>query len=261
MEHARAELADAEQRYGPDHPDRISLQREVTTLEGELAAMPADAGASSTAPVEADNPAYVQIQAQLSATKNDLAALQEQMAKLRAQIEEYQRNISLSPQVEKRYHELTRDYENARLKYAEVRSKQQEAKAAQNLEADRKGERFTLIDPPLPPERPVSPNRVLILALGLVLSVGLAVGTLMMTERFDTSIRGRSDLQELLGTAPLALVPYIVTKAEIRAAWRRMWATAGSAVAAVCVAVVLVHLFYRPLDVLWFSVSRRFGLG
>ena len=44
-----------------------------------------------------------------------------------------------------------RDYDNTRLKYAEIRSKQSEAKTAQNLEADRKGERFTLIDPPLPP--------------------------------------------------------------------------------------------------------------
>jgi hypothetical protein len=34
----------------------------------------------------------------------------------------------------------------------------------------------------------------------------------------------------------------------------------GTAFASVCLAVVLVHLFYRPLDVLWFSFAHRFGL-
>jgi len=38
------------------------------------------------------------------------------------------------------------------------------------------GRAFTLIDPPLPPEEPVSPNRKLIFAAGLILSVGLAAG-------------------------------------------------------------------------------------
>ena len=76
----------------------------------------------------------------------------------------------MSPQVEQQYRELTRDYDNTRLKYQEIRSKQSEAKTAQNLEADRKGERFTLIDPPLPPEEPISPNRKLIFMAGFILS-------------------------------------------------------------------------------------------
>ena len=54
----------------------------------------------------------------------------------------------MSPQIEKQYRELSRDYENARAKYQEIRAKQMEAQTAQNLETDRKGERFTLIEPP-----------------------------------------------------------------------------------------------------------------
>ena len=42
-----------------------------------------------------------------------------------------------------------------------------EAQLAQNLETNRKGERFTLIEPPLPPEEPVSPNRLAVLIIGL----------------------------------------------------------------------------------------------
>ncbi len=264
LETARAALAAASEKYGPDHPDRIRLQKQVEGLEVELAAaLPAAAAPDPTKvapPIEADNPAYVQIQAQISATHSELDALATEMGKLRAQADSYQSNISLSPQVEKEYRELSRDYDNARIKYAEIRSKQQEAKTAQNLEADRKGERFTLIEPPLPPEEPVSPNRKLILAAGLVLSLGLTFGVLRLLEMTDSTIRSRQDLINLTGIPPLALVPHIGTAAEFRAARRRMWLATGTSVATVCIAVVLIHFLYMPLDVLWFAVARRFGL-
>jgi succinoglycan biosynthesis transport protein ExoP len=262
LESARSAFAAASGKYSPDHPDVIRFQREVKDLEAQLAAVPPPAAAADPAsgsPVDADNPAYVQIQAQVVATRNEIAALDTSTAKLRDKAADYQRNLSMSPQVEREYRELTRDYDNARLKYAEIRSKQQEAKTAQNLEADRKGERFTLIDPPLPPEEPVSPNRSLIFIAGFVLSLGVAFGVLWLLEKMDTTIRGRGDLFDLTGIPPLALVPHIGTQADFRAARRRMWLAAGTSAAALCVAVVLVHFFYLPLDVLWFNVARRLG--
>ncbi len=262
LESARAAFAAANGKYSPDHPDVIRLQREVKDLEAQVATLPPPAAAAdpeNAPPVDADNPAYVQIQAQVVATRNEIAALDASTAKLRDKAADYQRNLSMSPQVEKEYRELTRDYDNARLKYTEIRSKQQEAKTAQDLEADRKGERFTLIDPPLPPEEPISPNRLLIFIAGLVLSLGATCGVLWVLEKMDTTIRGRGDLFDLTGIPPLALVPHIGTQAEVRAARRRMWLAAGTGAAALCAAVVLVHFFYLPLDVLWFNVARRLG--
>jgi succinoglycan biosynthesis transport protein ExoP len=265
LQSAQAALADAQGRYGPEHPDRVRLQRVVDTLQQELSdAQRTPATAQETGrhlkPTDADNPAYVQIQAQLSGTINDLAAADEQVAKLRTRVSDYQRNISLGPQVEQQYRELMRDYDNTRLKYAEVRSKQTEAKASQDLETDRKGERFTLIDPPLPPEEPVSPNRMLILVLGFFFSCGLAAGTLWLTEKVDTSVRGRLDLLALTGAPPLALVPLITTEGDRRIERKYRRLAVGGALASVCVAVVLLHFFYMPLDVFWYTLARRMGL-
>ena len=264
LQSTEAALTEARQRYSPEHPDRIRLEREVTDLQAQLASSPAAAApaavdAASMKPIDADNPAYVSIQAQLSATRGELAALATEMNKLRTQADGYQHNLTLTPQVEKEYRELSRDYDNARVKYAEVRSKMVEAKTAQDLESDRKGERFTLIEPPLPPEEPVSPNRRLILVFGFVLSAALTAGLLWFLETMDSTVRGRHDLLNLTGVAPLALVPHIVTASEVRAARRRVWLAAGSATATVCVAVVLTHFFVMPLDVLWFTFARRFG--
>jgi len=260
LESARASLAEISGRYSPEHPDRMRLQHAVDALQAQMDAAPASAvEPPKMTPKEADNPAFVQIQAQLSATLNELAALDEQVAKLRARSNEYQKNVSLAPQVEQQYRELGRDYDNTKLKYMEIRSKQAEAKTAQNLESDRKGERFTLIDPPLPPEEPVSPNRKLIFVLGLFLSVGLAVAALWLFEMLDGSVRNRLDLLSLTGVPPLALVPHIATDSERRAGRRRMRLAFGSAMASLCIAVALAHFLYRPLDVLWFTFARRMG--
>ncbi len=74
------------------------------------------------------------------------------------------------------------------------------------------------------------------------------------------TVRNRDDLLQLIGVAPLALVPHIGTNAEAKAARRRFRLALGSAAGTACMALVLVHLFYRPLDVIWYSYMQRFGL-
>jgi len=280
LEEAQGQLAEARKRYAPDHPDRVRLEREVTSLQAQLAASEREAPAgaatgvssqstsamtaataagAAVAPTDADNPAYIEIKAQLSATLNDIKSQADELAKLRAQAERYQRDVSLAPAVEKEYRDLMRDYDNAHAKYEEIRSKQVEARTAQDLEANREGERFTLIDPPLAPQEPVSPNRKLIVAAGMILSAGFAAGLLWLLEKIDTTIRTRSELLQLVGIPPLALVPHIGTEGERRSARRRRQFAAAGGMASLCIAIVLVHFFYQPLDVLWFTWARRFG--
>jgi uncharacterized protein involved in exopolysaccharide biosynthesis len=262
LDAARAELAAASERYGPEHPDRVRLGREVTALEAKLAALPAaPAPGAAFKAVNGDNPAFVQIQAQLSANINDRNALNEQMGKLRSEITDTRRKISVSPQIEREYREMSRDYDNARAKYQEIRAKQMEAQTAQNLETDRKGERFTLIEPPMMPEKPVSPNRGALLIVGIMLSLFAAAGLVWLLERLDSTVRGRKDLLQLLGVAPLAIVPRIVTAVERGAARRQMRYTAlAASFLGFALLLASLHIFLRPLDSLWFALVRKLGI-
>jgi hypothetical protein len=94
---------------------------------------------------------------------------------------------------------------------------------------------------------------------GFVLSIALTAALLWFLETMDATVRSRGDLFDLTGVPPLALVPHIITASELRAARRRAWLTVGTATAAVCVTVALTHFFYRPLDVLWFTLVHRAG--
>jgi uncharacterized protein involved in exopolysaccharide biosynthesis len=264
LDEARGELAAARKRYSPQHPDVQRLEKRVAALEAALVpenASPVAPGSATRLAVDnPDNPAYIQLKAQLSGVLNDLQALQAQDRELRARVADYQRKILLSPEVEKEYRELARDLESAQLKYQEVRSKQMEAQFAQNLEINRKGERFTLIEPPLPPEEPVSPNRPAILVLGLILSLALGAGVAALLESVDATVRGRRDVVELLQAAPLAIVPRITTTSDVRAAKRRARLTVCTTAAACVMTILAVHFFYRPLDVLWFAAIRHLGM-
>jgi len=259
LSEAKAKLASALEKYSPTHPDVVRLQREIDNLE-KAAQAEAGAGTRQTAREHADNPVYIQVKGELDALTVDRESEVKKRDELQAKLDDYDKRMAQSPDVERQYREMARELDSAQLKYQEILSKQTEAQVAQNLETERKGEKFTLIEPPQPPEKPVSPNRPLILIAGLVMAVGLGMGAVMARESLDASVRGPNDIRSLLQVPALASIPIIVTTAD-RARRRRLrlfsW---GTGVAVVVFCIFGVHFFVRPLDVVWANLLRRFGV-
>jgi hypothetical protein len=117
-----------------------------------------------------------------------------------------------------------------------------------------------MIEPPLPPEKPISPPRLLMLVAGFVLSLGGGAGATLMRDKLDASVRGVQDMRALLMVPPLAAIPRIVTQAEQRKHRRNVRYTWAGALAGISTVLVTVHFLLVPLDVLWLAMLRRFGL-
>jgi uncharacterized protein involved in exopolysaccharide biosynthesis len=256
---AKDQLASAREKYSPDHPDVLRLVRVVGELEKAMAAAPASVTLARER-AHSDNPAYIQVKGQLDALDVDRDSALKKRDELRAKLDDYERRLAQAPAVERQYRELARDLDSAQLKYQEIRSKQTEVRVSQNLEAERKGERFTMIEPPLPPEKPISPNRLLILALGSVLSLGAGVGAAVLRNNFDRSVRGVQDLRSLLSVPPLAAIPTIVTQREVKRHRRVVRYSWQGAIVGLIALGFAVHYLFRPLDVLWTVLLRRFGV-
>ena len=251
-------LADARKKYAADHPDVMRLERELEAVNQTLAQLPA----KEVEPVsEPDNPAYIQLQGQLDSARAEIQSFEQKQIKLRAKRKDYEERLASTPQVERQYHELIRDYENASVKYKELKAKQMEAQVGQVLETERKGERFTLIEPPELPQIPVKPSRTAIMLLGVVFSFAGGVGTVAVSETVDATVRGARGIVTLINMPPLASIPYIVTDAERRRDKRRRMAFFAVLIFAVITIVMLVHFFYIPLDVLWYAAQRRLGFN
>ncbi|MES9980316.1 MAG: lipopolysaccharide biosynthesis protein, partial [Candidatus Thiodiazotropha sp. 6PLUC5] len=192
-------------RYTDKHPTLIKMKGEIEALKKELGVN--DGGISGIK--QSDNPAYLQLQTQLQAAVSELASLKDMRRETKTKIKDFESRLMQSPQVERKYRNLTRDYENALAKYQEVKSKQLEAELSESLERERKGERFSLIEPPQLPEKPDKPNRIAILFLGFVFSIAGGFGNVFIRESLDQTVYGSKGVMAITQAPPLVVIPYI----------------------------------------------------
>jgi len=258
LDDAKGLLAKAQEKYTPDHPDVIRLTHQVDELEKAVAAAPATVTISKER-AHADNPAYIQVKGQIDSLDVEHETAVAKREELRAKLDDYDRRLAKEPAVEKQFRELARDLDSAQVKYQEIKSKQTEVQVSQNLEEEHKGERFTMIEPPLTPEKPISPNRFLILAMGFALSLAAGVGAALVRDSLDLSVRGANDIRALLNVAPLAAVPLMQTQAEVRRHRRVVLYVWLSTIVGLIGLTAAIHFLVRPLDVIWAMVLRRFG--
>lgn len=247
-------LAELKQTYTADHPEVLKQQRVVENLQKAPKTSNVQDG------FQADNPAYVLLDTQLKSADSDIKTLTARVAELQAKITKFENYLSKAPDVEKVYAELTRELQTNTLKYQEIKAKQMEAELSQNLETERKGERYALVEPPLLPDDPVSPNRIAILLIGLVLGAAAAAATAGALEMLDDSVRGAGELSTLFA-APLASIPYLMLAEETegnQTSYR--WLILG-AVVGVLILLLIFHLAVKPLDVVWFIALRKLGIG
>lgn len=252
-----AKLIESQQKYTDDHPDVIKLKKEIQEIETNLTTF----NDNKTEQQEtADNPAYIELKSRLNSTNADLRSLNENKLQHKEKLADYENRIVSTPRIERTYVALNRDYKNAVAKYQDIVAKQTSAKLSEELEKGSRGERFSLIEPPLMPEKPFKPNRPVLLVLGFMLALGSGLGLVMLKENLDKSIHGVDVLHELMGDSPLATIPYIITDEE-RVRHKRLVRNSLVGVSAsVIVAIVLVEVLLMPLDVLWFVVMHKLGL-
>jgi hypothetical protein len=94
--------------------------------------------------------------------------------------------------------------------------------------------------------------------LGMVLSFGAGFGHLAVREVLDKGLRGARAVEMITGAAPLAVIPYIPIAADRQRRNRRRVALAGAAALCAVAGVAAVHFFVMPLDLLWFTLLRKF---
>lgn len=248
LELARARLAFVLQRYTPEHPEVISLQRTIADLAAKLesetpvGAVQVEQKKSVTPAEAAQQKKILDLRAELSVIDYQLAANRDAAARLQQEIAGYQSKVNVVPTRESELVELTRDYGTMQAAYTNLLVKREDAMLAANLERRQIGEQFKLLDTASLPERPYNQmQRLGVIASGAV--AGLVVGLLIigLLEYRDSSFRSDKDAVTALSVPVLALIPVMFSAGEHRAARRRRWvADAGGSAVLLAVAVVLI---------------------
>ena len=256
LDKAKAELDRSLILYKETHPTIRALKRKIENLE-KAADSPVEVK-SGKADLESEL-VVAKIQAQIEAAKVRLESLLQQKKSTQAKASQLQAQVTKSPQVEKGLFTLMRDYENAKAKYEEVKSKQLNAKIAENLEQENKAERFSMLEPPVFPDKPIRPNRLKIIALGLFAALASAVALVALLETLDKRVRGVEAMTAVINMRPLVVVPYIYTQQELR---RKKNLTRNLLLAMgvfLILMLIITHFLIMPLDLLLIKLMTRFA--
>ena len=175
----------------------------------------------------------------------DIAAERDLLTKQMADLDAAQQ---ATPNNEMMLNDLERQLQSLQTQYTNAVNSLGQAQQGEKIEVMSKGQRFTLIEAPFDKNAPVSPERLLISAAGLVGGLGAALGFVVLWEMLNRSIRRPVELTQRLGIQPIVTIPYIRTAGERR--WRR-WVIVGVLLlimVAIPLILLLIHTQYEPLD-------------
>lgn len=239
LEAAVASLADMRQRLLDTHPDVVRQQRVVADLQKKLADERAAAG--RTSPVVTDRARaerVAQLESEIAAltTRIDERAAEER--RLRGTLDSYQGRVEAAPLRESELAQLTRDYDALDRAYTSLLARKEEAQVSANLERRQMGDQFKVLDPARLPERPVSPDRPLYVALGSFAGLVVGLTLAVFLELRDTSLRNEADVVAALTLPVLARIPELSRRTRRRRP--RGWIGSGSASAALLTAITIL---------------------
>lgn len=248
----KAELTRLSSIYNESHPDVKALKRKIDALEKRDETAGADSSAEA-APTLAE----YRVKAKIESANARLESLAQQRKMLQEKIGQNESAMIMTPKVGQELDVLIRDRDSAQKKYEEILGKKMSAQISESLESENRSERFTLLEPPIKPEKPFKPDRAKMIALGFLLSIGASVGTLMAMVTFDSQVRGADALTHILGYRPLAVIPYLVIGEEVAQKKRLRKSAAIASVAAVVVIALALHFLYMPLNELFVKILAR----
>jgi polysaccharide chain length determinant protein (PEP-CTERM system associated) len=212
------ELQQMEARMTTKHPDVQRMRDEIALLERDIAATPSN-GSPSATPLPASPAASALLRSRKNAIQSldaELQRLKGEDDKLRDMISGLERKLSTMPERQQEFTAVTRDHQAAKEQYDSLLKRFDEAQLVENMETDRQGERFRVLEPAMAPEGPSAPNRLQLILIGLVLATGAAFMSVLVAEQFDTTFHSVDELRAFTRVPVLATIPEIATRRGAR---------------------------------------------
>ncbi len=214
----KKQLAISLARYTPKHPDVVKLQSQIEELEKHQSESlrPGSPANDVRASVSA-SPQAQQLRAKIRQDEINIADLTKRQGQIQEQTRELQARVKASPVVEQQLKELTRNYQTASDFYNDLLKKRETSAMATNLEQQQDSEQFNVFDPPRVPEKPSSPNQVMLAGGGLGSGLAMGLGLLYLIAFNDKSLHTERDVEQCLKLPVLTLIPELDWTEDSRA--------------------------------------------
>lgn len=193
---AEAQLAAARATYAETHPDVVVAKQRLEEIRRDPTLGGADDRAIDVSAVNA----------QIESNNRQIALLSQAQATERARASAGLTNQARQPVLMQQIMQLESRADVLRQQYEQVSANLLKAQNSARLVQEQKGERLSIVDAPVLPDKPISPNRPLLILAGIAAGLGAGLVLALLVELLLRPVRGVESI-EGLGLEPLGVVP------------------------------------------------------
>lgn len=184
-----ARLAEAQQRYGPRHPELLQSQRQIADIDAQI---------------------QQEIQRIVSNLEARVAVARQRTTSMTGSLGQARGTLAANNAANVRLNELQRNAEAVRTLYESYLNRFQETSSQEGLaRSDAR-----VVSRAQIPDRPSSPDVPANLLIGLIAAVGLGLAAVVLSERLDSGLVTAADVESRLGVPHLGAVPALRSVAD-----------------------------------------------
>jgi polysaccharide chain length determinant protein (PEP-CTERM system associated) len=229
-------------QFSDKHPRVVQAREQLAGLKTQLER---EEQQTVTAEVSSTNPAYVELAQQKRALDIERTSLLAQNKNLETRITELKAKVGQVPRQQEEYDRITRDYEAYQKLYNDIFLQYQAAALDKEIsDREESPDVYAVIDRAFPSKVPVGPDRQRMSAMGIVAAICIGAGLAVLHEYLDRSMHGIADAKQIVQLPMLAIVPTIVTEADLARQRKRRYLTLGAVVCVVVIAGVVGATLY-----------------
>jgi len=139
----------------------------------------------------------------------DLAGVEARRQWLAAQVASYERSVVMTPNTDAELQRLTQQVESDRQLYVSFLNQSSSAQIAEAFQQASVSGRFDFIEHASLPLSPSKPNRPILIMLALLAGCVIGVGTVLLVEHHDQSVKNADEVESLLGLPVIGMVPRV----------------------------------------------------
>jgi capsular exopolysaccharide synthesis family protein len=139
----------------------------------------------------------------------NLQAAEARRAYLGGQVAAYEHQAESTPNQDLEIQRLSQVVDNDRALYNSFLQQSASAQIAEAFENAKVSGRFVVIEPAVRPLAPSKPNRLMLILLSFVVGAITGIGTVLVVEQHDQSMKNAEEVEDLLGLPVLGAVPRV----------------------------------------------------
>jgi polysaccharide chain length determinant protein (PEP-CTERM system associated) len=216
LDTAEKRLDELRSRLTDEHPDVTAAKRVAEGLRSQREKERIETrapGTTTTTRNPVPNPVYKELRVQLADAETQVVSQASKLSDYEARLVQIRDSATQVPQVEAALTQLTREYETNRIKHQKLIESRESVQISNKRTGAAGVGEIRIIDPPRVSQKPVSPNRFLLMVGSLLASLVAGIAASLFKDQSKPTFFDVRSLRSFTGMPLLGGVSYVMSSA------------------------------------------------